>query len=258
MPVILESVVGIVEGFTSLLEDTGILDAVLAAIKVTIEAIKPVFQFIGNVIKSMVSGISKFLGFLFQTKTTAAIALTTFGAIYAYQKRSIIAAKAQKAIEIAKGVVQAGNNAKEKIAEAFRNKSILKAIGSLAINAAKAVAGIPFVGPVLAAGAAVAAYQLGKSYFKGDDVFSPGGGGGYGNRTLMGPEGAIALNDKDDIIAGTDLFNKGKSGGGGGNNSAELGRIANLLEQLLNKEGGVYIDGNKVGGTIALTNYEQQ
>lgn len=257
MPVILESVIGIVEGFTSLLEDTGILDAVLAAIKVTIEAIKPVFQFIGDMIKSMVSGISKFLGYLFQTKDTAIVALSTFGAIYAMQKRSLIQSKAAKAIEIAKNVVLGAGKGIRAAQEAIKTKGILKSIGGLAINAAKAVAGIPFVGPVLAAGAAVAAYQLGKSYLKGDDVFSPGGGG-YGNRTLMGPEGAIALNDKDDIIAGTDLFNKEKSGGGGGNNSAELGRIANLLEQLLNKEGGVYIDGNKVGRTIALTNYQQQ
>lgn len=41
----------------------------------------------------------------------------------------------------------------------------------------------------------------------GDDVVSPG----YGQRTLFGPEGAIALNDKDTVIAGTNLFD-GKKG----------------------------------------------
>jgi len=36
---------------------------------------------------------------------------------------------------------------------------------------------------------------------------SPGtGGGGYGSRTLFGPEGAIQLNNKDTVIAGTNLF----------------------------------------------------
>jgi hypothetical protein len=45
---------------------------------------------------------------------------------------------------------------------------------------------------------------------KGDDVMSPGqGGGGYGSRTLLGPEGAIQLNNKDTVIAGTNLFDKG-------------------------------------------------
>ena len=38
---------------------------------------------------------------------------------------------------------------------------------------------------------------------------SPGtGGGGYGSRTLFGPEGAIQLNNKDTVIAGTNLFDK--------------------------------------------------
>jgi hypothetical protein len=59
---------------------------------------------------------------------------------------------------------------------------------------------------ILGAGAAI--YSL-ISTMKGDDVFSPGGsGGGYGKRTLFGPEGAIQLNDKDTVIAGTNLFDK--------------------------------------------------
>lgn len=44
---------------------------------------------------------------------------------------------------------------------------------------------------------------------KGNDVLSQGdGSSGYGKRTLFGPEGAIQLNNKDTIIAGTDLFKK--------------------------------------------------
>jgi hypothetical protein len=40
-----------------------------------------------------------------------------------------------------------------------------------------------------------------------NDMVSPG----YGERTLFGPEGAIALNNKDTVIAGTNLFD-GKKG----------------------------------------------
>ena len=41
-------------------------------------------------------------------------------------------------------------------------------------------------------------------------MMSPGeSSGGYGKRTLFGPEGAIQLNDKDTVIAGTNLFGKG-------------------------------------------------
>jgi len=40
-----------------------------------------------------------------------------------------------------------------------------------------------------------------------DGVISPSsGGGGYGDRVLLGPEGAISFNNKDTIVAGTNLF----------------------------------------------------
>jgi len=43
----------------------------------------------------------------------------------------------------------------------------------------------------------------------GDDVMSPGEDTpGYGKRTLFGPEGEIKLNNKDTVIAGTNLFDK--------------------------------------------------
>jgi hypothetical protein len=42
-----------------------------------------------------------------------------------------------------------------------------------------------------------------------DGVFPAVGGSGYGKRTLFGPEGAIQLNNKDTVIAGTNLFDKG-------------------------------------------------
>ena len=57
---------------------------------------------------------------------------------------------------------------------------------------------LPFV--MGAIGGAIAAALVSK-FSKGDDVFS----GGYGKRTLLMPEGAIALNDKDTVIAGTNI-----------------------------------------------------
>ena len=42
---------------------------------------------------------------------------------------------------------------------------------------------------------------------KGDDIISKSSGlSGYGDRVLLGPEGAISLNNKDTIVAGTNLF----------------------------------------------------
>ena len=74
------------------------------------------------------------------------------------------------------------------------------------MTAFDSVAKIPFIGPALGIAAAVAAAALGYQYYnKADDMMSPGGGSGYGSRTLMGPEGAIALNNRDTVIAGTDF-----------------------------------------------------
>lgn len=39
-----------------------------------------------------------------------------------------------------------------------------------------------------------------------DGVFPAAGGSGYGKRVLTGPEGSIQLNNKDTVIAGTNLF----------------------------------------------------
>jgi hypothetical protein len=100
--------------------------------------------------------------------------------------------------------------AKEVFLNNIKQKGLLKSIAEAAMTAFKSVASIPIVGPLLGAAAAASAVALGYSLMKGDDVMSPGdGSSGYGKRTLFGPEGAIQLNNKDTVIAGTDLFKKG-------------------------------------------------
>ena len=59
------------------------------------------------------------------------------------------------------------------------------------------------IGVAIAVAAAAAGYATIKALTADDMVSSPSG---YGKRTLMGPEGAIALNNKDTVIAGTKLF----------------------------------------------------
>ena len=58
---------------------------------------------------------------------------------------------------------------------------------------------LPFIMGAIAGGIAAAVIA---SFAKGDDVVSPG----YGKRILSTPEGSIALNNKDTVIAGTNLF----------------------------------------------------
>ena len=159
----------------------------------------------------------------------------------ALQAKKVAGWAAEKAAIIANNAVKAAG--------------FLKDVGIAAMRAISSLASIPVVGIGLGIAAAATVAAMAAKYMN-DGVQGPVKNG-Y-SRTMYGPEGAISFNDKDTIIAGTDLGGSGGGNSGGSNNSAELGRIANLLEQLLNKEGGVYIDGNKVGGTIALTNYEQQ
>ena len=98
-------------------------------------------------------------------------------------------------------------NALKAAGSIITKREALFSIAGAAMGALKAaVSGVgsllgPFAIPIgLAAAMGVAA--LGYNLLKGDDVMSEGG---YGKRTLLTPEGAIRLNDKDTVIAGTDL-----------------------------------------------------
>jgi len=122
---------------------------------------------------------------------------------------------------------------------ALTKRNFFSSLGNLIVEAAKSVAKIPFVGPALAIAAGAAIYGAFKGYgSKGDDVMSPGGNAsGYGNRTLFGPEGAIQLNNKDTVIAGTNLFDKGddviSKGAGEVKIPTQDNRVGNETNRLL-------------------------
>jgi hypothetical protein len=108
---------------------------------------------------------------------------------------------------------------------------------------------------ILGAGAAI--YGL-ISSFKGDDIMSEGG---YGKRTLLAPEGAIKLNDKDTVVAGTNL------GGGGGGEAispsidltpmiAAINSVKASIDRLYEKDTSVNMDGKKVGSTLTQGSYK--
>jgi hypothetical protein len=97
---------------------------------------------------------------------------------------------------------------------------------------------------------------------KGDDVMSEGG---YGKRTLLAPEGAIKLNDKDTVIAGTNL------GGEGGTQApvsspsidlspllAKMDQMNTILNQILSKEGTIMLDSTKVGTALNVGSAKMQ
>ena len=102
-------------------------------------------------------------------------------------------------------------------AMAAQNNGFIGLIAKGAIYLAQAIAtavatiaGASAISLGAAAAIALAAGATAYAFLKGNDIFSPGeGSAGYGKRTLFGPEGAIQLNNGDDVVAGTDLFKKG-------------------------------------------------
>jgi len=122
------------------------------------------------------------------------------------------------------------------------------------------------IGTIVALAAAAGGIAYLMSVAKGDDVMSPGANtSGYGSRTLMGPEGAIALNNKDTVIAGTNLFPKGNdvvSGPAGSvqmPNNSEAKKTNALLEALINKPAPkVEMDSIEVGTVAGMSAFSIQ
>jgi len=116
---------------------------------------------------------------------------------------------------VAQAVVKAGATATQIALNKQLLKSEIQKTGVTAVGAgAKIMATLASLGPIGAiAGIGISIAAIGglmsllSSAKDGNDIMSPGGSG-YGSRTLFGPEGAIALNNKDTVIAGTNLFPK--------------------------------------------------
>ena len=166
----------------------------------------------------------------------------------------------------------AGLNSKE---EASLGRRILLGLREAAAQALKAVAQVTGMsattlgiaaGIALAAGASAYAFFNSKqsSIQQGDDILSPGqNSSGYGNRVLLGPEGAISLNNKDTVIAGTNLFRgddvvSSPAGSVGMGNTARLEMLIERLIDSVERGGTVVLDGKKVGEALVVSSYRMQ
>jgi hypothetical protein len=127
-----------------------------------------------------------------------------------------------------------------------------------------------FLGPfgIPVAIAAIATLGMLVNSFLDDGIVPPAGEGGPGySRVLSGPEGSIAFNDKDTIVAGTDLGGGGGSapaGGGGGGGSMDISPLVAavqqtnaLLAQMINSPSPVLIGDEalrKIGRNVKVQN----
>ena len=104
----------------------------------------------------------------------------------------------------------------------------------------------------------VAAVMGGLMLYKSmnDGAIGPTGGGGYGDRVMFGPEGAISFNNKDTIVAGTNLFPEkvndmtsspaGTNVVGGSGLAKEMNALTTAIMALASRPIDVSIDGKKV------------
>ena len=178
-------------------------------------------------------------------------------AIKGYQLASLAIAKGQALYEALKtgyaisqrGAALGYNGillARQAILKGELTKSIGIAVAQISGMSAKSFG----IAAAIALAAGAAAYTF-LSSKKGDDIMSEGG---YGKRTLLSPEGAIKLNDKDTVIAGTNL------GGGQQNISgpsidltpmiAAINEVRSAVNTLANRPIYLSIDGKNIGTAL--------
>jgi len=179
--------------------------------------------------------------------------------------KDFIVDKATLAFQYAKTAATAVYNGVLALGNSIKKKGLLASIADMAMKAFSSLSAIPFIGPILGIAGAAAALGLGYMYYnKADDMMSPGAGaGGYGSRTLTGPEGAIALNNKDTVIAGTDLFAPSKptiqAPAPVTNVVQDNSKMEALLTTMVNKPDPVIeMAGDKLGTAVSKYAYSTQ
>jgi hypothetical protein len=228
-------------------------EPILQIVSPFVDVLAPVLSIISGIIGTIASGFGTILKWLSPLITALGTFLAISKSILLIKQLTIAATNAEARAEIFSKAKKAGG--------------FLMDIGSYAVSAAKSVAGIPIVGPILAIAAGAAALASGYAIYnkvnKGDDVMSEGG---YGNRTLLTPKGSIALNNNDTVIAGTNLGGKGKS------NSSQSSQqdLSPLLEEMRamrqetaksNSKPVIVensMDGTKFGTSVAMNTYKIQ
>ena len=190
------------------------------AFNASVEQLKGLFTDVMGFLEPILSGFTSLVGLIMEFKEAFMI-VSGLQLIYIARKKLILALEARDI--------------------ALKGLSFGKSLGLLVVEAAKQAAKVPIVGPALAVAAGAAIYSAFKGYEKkGDDVLSPGSNrSGYGNRVLFGPEGAISLNNKDTIIAGTNL-RRGDDVMSGPPGSMSIGdgeakKTNDLLRKVLNR-----------------------
>ena len=232
------SILGILQPLTE------IATVVLPAISYILEPIKLAFQGIAGLISGNIEDLST------TQIVLGGIAAAVTGIVSIYKIWNALTT-------VQKGLKKAA------LAQTMAEQGVSKsaAIISIIKGAWSSVGILPVVGAGLAVAAIAGGIALLNSSSKvNDGVFPAAGGSGHGKRMLLGPEGAIQLNNKDTVIAGTNLFDKAddmvsapagavKVSPSSGGNAEVVNAINNLKQSvaaLASRPVNVSIDGQKV------------
>ena len=175
------------------------------------------------------------------------------------KKRSLgsaIATNVQEKIGLAykstRNVLETGYNSLKKIGSAIAKSDLIKSIGSAAMRVISSLSSIPVVGWALGLAAAGTVAALGYKFLAGNDVFSPAqGGGGYGKRTLLAPEGAILLNNNDNVIATTNPIKTGDDVKSMAEKPMEIKPAGSIKTKSEVVKNNIQIDYNAIGAAVA-------
>ena len=217
-----------------------LLSPIIAGVNVMAEG----FEYIVNSVKSLIGVLTGSNEQLTVMQGIVGGIASIYLAIKGYALGTKVLQGASLAIEAARG-----GFAKKRLL--LESAGLTKQVGTAIFSVISSFSKIPFgVGVGLGIAAAAGIASMAAKYMKADDLMSPGtGSSGYGNRTLLAPEGAFALNNKDTIIAGTNLTPPPSTSQATAN--AEQRKTNSLLERLLTKDQNVYMDSDKVGTSFA-------
>jgi hypothetical protein len=229
---------------------------------------KAVTNFLVTPLNFVVNSFNRIVDALTQAKGVLTAFSLIFAVLLGYQQRSLIIETSKMLMtragtfwEFAKTTALSAQNGIRAIGEAIQKKGILKSIADLAINAGKAVAGIPVVGPLLMAAAAAGAFALGMSFFgKAGDINSPADGT---TRISTKEGGLFELSKNDDIMAApglSDAMSNKSSGGLTNIQSSPMIDISALVSKMneivlaVQSNRDVYMDKEKVSSAVVKTN----
>ena len=168
-----------------------------------------------------------------------------------------------------KATTLALNIAELKVKRKQRAETVKESIGEAVGAGGNIISAMAKMGPIGAiAGIALAAGTIGfliGKLAKANDILSQGSqSSGYGKRILTAPEGTFALNNKDTVIAGTDLFRANdviSTGAGSINmvNNTEAKKTNRLLTALINRPAPrVQMDSVDVGTVAGMSAFSIQ